>query len=644
MRKLLPFIVVGILVLSGLGAVSGSESNEESIVSEKIYFSQPTILEKEDYVYLESTDATVYSGEQDKPALPVLTKVYTFPFGTKIDSVDVTFSDFTDIEITKPIEPSPEILVISTSVSHYIEESEEILTYFDIEVYPEERFGYRAASGLKGEENVLYVTISLYPDQYFPQQNIITHAENAEIDIKYTLPETPVIFPDTYDLLIIAPESFRSALQPLVDHKNNLNPPVRTILVDLEDIPSGVGVDQQEDIKYYIRDAKENWGITYLMLVGAGAIETDPPGPEIFPVRYAWIGSEGHEDNFPSDLYYADFYNSTGGFSNWDKDGDGKYAEWNIDIPNVDGLPDVYLGKVPANNAEEVTTFVNKVIDYKEHNKMTNRIFQMGGDSFIGDPIYEGEYANRKVMTKLPGYTTIRLWGSHPNPDYDTMELTKPNIKKGFMSAVDFVDWSGHGNPAGWATHPPNDDSTWIPPGTLISKYHVWVHVDFDLYLVLNSKKYPVAVYNSCSNNKYTKDEQCLGWKTISKKNGGGIATYAAAGIGYGSQGTSETERVMGWMEVNVFDELFTNKILGQAWGNCITEYYTTFESNLYQSDWKTLLEFSMFGDPTLVVEDGDNPKSVQEYKPLFEILLERLVNYFPFFSRIIALIQARLG
>jgi len=199
MRKLLPFIVVGILVLSGLGAVSGSESNEESFVSEKIFFSQPTILEKEDYVYLESTDATVYSGEQDKPALPVITKVYTFPFGTRIDSVDVTFSDFTEIEMSKPIEPSPEILVISTSVSHNIEESEEILTYSDIEVYPEERFGYRAASGLKGEENVLYVTVSLYPDQYFPQQNIVSHAENAEIDIKYTLPETPVTFPDEYD-------------------------------------------------------------------------------------------------------------------------------------------------------------------------------------------------------------------------------------------------------------------------------------------------------------------------------------------------------------------------------------------------------------------------------------------------------------
>jgi hypothetical protein len=247
-------------------------------------------------------------------------------------------------------------------------------------------------------------------------------------------------------------------------------------------------------------------------------------------------------------------------------------------------------------------------------------------------------------MEKLPGYTPIRLWGSHPNPDYDTMELTKPNIRKAYMMAVDFVDWSGHGNPAGWATHPPNDDSTWIPPATAISKYNIWIHADFDLYFVLNKKKLPVAVYNSCSNNKYTKDEQCLGWKTISKENGGGIASYAASGIGYGSQGTSECDRVMGWMEVHSFDQLVTNKILGQVWGNCVSDYYTTFESNFQKSDWKTMLEFSMFGDPTLVVEDGDNPKTTPVNTPFIEIFIERLINHFPFFVKILNLLQARLG
>lgn len=41
MRKLLPLLVVGIFVLSGLGAVAGTEGEKENFVSETISFSTP---------------------------------------------------------------------------------------------------------------------------------------------------------------------------------------------------------------------------------------------------------------------------------------------------------------------------------------------------------------------------------------------------------------------------------------------------------------------------------------------------------------------------------------------------------------------------------------------------------------------------
>ena len=52
MSKTLPYIVVGILLLSGLGAVAGSESEREEFVYEIVIFSQPIIREKGDYVSL----------------------------------------------------------------------------------------------------------------------------------------------------------------------------------------------------------------------------------------------------------------------------------------------------------------------------------------------------------------------------------------------------------------------------------------------------------------------------------------------------------------------------------------------------------------------------------------------------------------
>ena len=609
--------MISILVLGGLGVGAGSFSNEESYKSETIFFSTPVINEKEEYVSIDLAEATSDSWETDKPVLPLITKVYTFEIGTRVNNVEVTFSDIKEQKLTKLVEPAPELQILSLiSTSKEVENTENIISYSDINIYPEIRWGYKTGAGLKNRERVIYLTVYLYPLQYNPRENVIYYSDEAKIDITYTLPKNPVTFQDEYDYLIIAPKEFATALQPLVDHKETLG--IKTKLTTLDQIPS-VGADEQESIKYYIKDAYDNWGITYLLLVGAGVKDQ-----ELFPVRNAWIPSPPHEDYFPSDLYYADIYDGDMVFSNWDKDGDGRYAEYPSDMSNVDVYPDVYIGRLCCNNVREVKNVVNKIINYKAHNKMTKKILQAGGDTFPDDAenINEGEYANEKVMEKLPGYTTTQLWGSNE-------QLTKGNIAKGFKSNVDFADFSGHGSYASWATHAPNEDKIWIPDKTFFSPYTGWLFVDFDLFFVNNGKKLPVVVYNACSNNKFSESNQCLGWKTLSKRNGGGIASFAASGIGFGAHGTGETERVMGWMEVHVFEELFNTKELGQSWGNCISGYYDNFVGSLNMNDYKTMLEFCMFGDPTLVIEDGDDPVNIPFSRSGFNIF-EALLNQFP--------------
>jgi len=629
MKRILPLLVISILVLSGLGAVASiNEEEKEELITETIFFSDLLIDEGEKYISVELEEATRNSIKPGKPMLPVVTKVFTFPFGTLIDNVEVTFSDVIEQEITMPVEPSPEVFPLSINAVNKVKEPDTVMMYSDIDVYPEQRYGYRTASGLKDGEHVVYLIVHLNIVQYQPKENTIFYFTNAKIDITYNLPENPIIFADEYDLLIIAPPEFETALQRLVDHKNNLDTPVDTVLVTLDEIPSGVGVDEQEDIKYFIHDAVEDWGITYLLLVGAGV-----EGEELFPVRNAWLPTASYEDYFPSDLYYADIYNGTGGFSNWDYDGDGKYAEWETDVPNVDVFPDLYLGKLPCNNVNEVNVIIDKIINYKEHNKMMMKILQGGGDSVTGDPegIYEDEYANEKVMEKLPGYSTTQLWGSNG-------QLTKQNIAKGFMDGVDFVDLSGHGSYASWASHPPNEEETWIPPETKRSPYTGFLYIDYDLFLIKNRKKLPVVVFTACSNNKYTMSADCIGWKTLSKKNGGGIATFAEAGIGYGPGGSICVDECIGWMEVKVFEELYNTKVLGQAWANCVSDYYTTFSADMDRYDFQTMVEFSMFGDPTLAIEDGDNPESFPMDIPIFLKFLQQHPHMFPIFRHLLGL------
>jgi hypothetical protein len=650
MKRILALLIVGILALGGLGVVNAYESDLEQYKKELIFFSKPVIQEQETYVTIDILETNAKTSGANKPILPKVTKIYTFPFGTQINNVEVAFSETFEKEISKPIMPAPEPQIISTFHTSKTITAEEIVeTYQDITIYPENRFSYRTGAGLKDEEHVVYLTIQVYPVQYSPSSNMIYYSEEANLKVTYTQPENPIMFPDEYKLLIITPAEFETEFNTInsdvgtsfLDYK--IGHGVSTKLVNLDEVYNGEyfntqGIDEQEQIKYFIKDAIENWGITYVLLVGGG-IE----GEETFPVRYAYIPSGRYEEKFPSDLYYADIYDSEMGFSDWDDDDDGKYAEltdMDNDMPAVDMFPDVYLGKLPCKDEIELQNVLNKILYYQKHNKMTKKIVQVGGDTFPGDPqkVNEGEFANMEVLEKLPGYenNANQLWASNGR-------LTKQEIAHGFNSFVDFVDFSGHGSSRSWATHAVQDEKTWLPPKTTLSPYTGWIDIDYDIFGVSNAQKYPVVMWNACSCHKYTESYKCIGWKNVHMKNAGSIASFGASGIGYGSYGTHETEAVMGWMEVHIFEELFNTKNLGQVWSNSVSGYINAlFGSQEWgHADYKTVLELSMFGDPTLNIEDGEQPRIKSKIldKPIIQGLLEKLVEIFPGLERIFKLV-----
>ena len=80
MKKIIPILIVGVLVLSGFGAVALTKGEKEEVIFETILFSRPTLHEKGEYFSIRLTESTSDSWETGKPMLPVVTKVYTFPF------------------------------------------------------------------------------------------------------------------------------------------------------------------------------------------------------------------------------------------------------------------------------------------------------------------------------------------------------------------------------------------------------------------------------------------------------------------------------------------------------------------------------------------------------------------------------------
>ena len=587
MKTLLSCLVVSMFVLSGLGAVAQTGNHQSEILRESTTFSSPVIQEQEQYVTVTLEEQTSCLLKTGTPMLPVVTKVYTFPFGTTIQDVQVTFSNPHQQVITKPVmpAPAPRVTSMDTISQQSLPMTMDTQLYSSDMTYPTTPFSYRAGAGLDGNNHVIFLSVHFCPVTYTPSTKTLTTYDQASLTITYNLPPTPKTFSQEYDLLIIAPSAFSEALQPLVDYKNSQL--VSTKLVTLEEIPS-VGADKQEDIKYYIRDAIENWGITYVLLVGAGV-----KNAEVLPVRYTWVPSEGYEDSFPSDLYYADVYNLLGLFASWDFDGDGKYGEYIDDILAVDLYPDVNIARLPCNDASEVKSVVRKIINFEKNNKQSSTILQIGGDSFVeGDDeqINEGEFANARVMEVLPGYQTTQLWGSNE-------KLTKVNIILGIYKGVDFVDFNGHGSPISWATHPPQNENVWLPTG---SKWAGFTYVE--VYWLFNFYKLPVIFINACSTNKFSESDTCLGYSFIKKQIGGGIAAFGASGIGYGMVGSSECDRLFGWMEVHTFENMVTEKIIGDAWTTSVNDYVSEFIWELWDADYKTVEELSLFADPTMAV------------------------------------------
>ena len=201
-------------------------------------------------------------------------------------------------------------------------------------------------------------------------------------------------------MIIITPEIFLENLQSLVDHKNSVG--VITLLKTTEEIYSEYsGRDNAEQIKYFIKDAIENFGIKYLLIIGdVDLVPMRKSDVTVLTSPIIWKG-------ILTDLYYADIYDSNGDFSSWDSDGDDVFGKCRFDfrygmgdidiIDDVDLYPDLGVGRLPCSNEDEVNIIVNKIIRYETEtngNEWFNRIILMGGDTFASeyDNFIEGEW------------------------------------------------------------------------------------------------------------------------------------------------------------------------------------------------------------------------------------------------------------
>jgi hypothetical protein len=399
MKKLSAMFIVFCFVLGGLGAAAiqpidyGNYEFMKSTLS--IDVNKLTISEKEDdYLQVSFSDSEEYLLNPGKPILPKKVITYELPFGVTDINVEVNPVHTSTQFIEKQIRPSPSPLPLSSTDIEVDSVQKDEALYQSANPYPSEWYKMDVGVGVNEDfEHVTFVTIHFYPITYTPLENKLSVIDQADIQISYKLPETnPFPQTTTYDLVIIGPNEFSDALQPLIDHKNSYG--VETVFKSVEDIYDEYsGVDEAEQIKYYIKYALEEYNIKYVLLVGGlkSTIYAKPRDNKNIgvsgwhlPVRYSNV-YEGGDPGYPTDLYYEDVYKQGGEFENWDCDGDGIFGEW-PDDDIIDHRPDVAVGRLACSDAKELGEVVNKIINYETttyDSDWFKKIIVYSGDGFL---------------------------------------------------------------------------------------------------------------------------------------------------------------------------------------------------------------------------------------------------------------------
>lgn len=643
MKKIV-YLIVGLFLLSSFGAIG---IGEKAGVQEKILhlqFHEPDIIANEDSceLHIEGANARLYHGGE--PLLPMYTETITLPFGVTITDINCVPGNVQQIMLSDKIQCAPDPVIKGMEqTTMTIEKNPEI--YQSDEMFPVDWFTLRVGVGLDEHMNhKTFVNLRLFPARYNPIKDTLYYVNTLDITIQYKKPQTtPFTLSDEYDLVIIAPEAFSSNLQQLVDHKNDYG--VATILKTTEAIyDEYTGVDKPEQIKYFIKDAIEEWDISYVLLVGGlnsclSAVPRDDrnQGTEdwYLPVRYTNLRDSGdvYDPGTISDLYYADIYENGGNFSSWDSNDDGIFAAWGIfgvENDEIDLYPDVAIGRLACRNNFEVKLVVRKIIKYESSasgSSWYNKIIGIGGDSFddAGTDYLEGEVVADKVLDEImTDFDPVKIYASNQDTEPTLTPIAK-NIVREISKGAGHVLFDGHANPASFNTHWPGDFETWTG-GIQI----------YSFPFIFNGGKLPVVCVEGCHNSQFNvsivttmrdKDNsnhmwchgmmvpECWSWWLVRKIGGGSIATLGMTGLGYGAVGEHGDLDGDGNNEPDILEALggylwtrfymsFDDgaDILGETWKEAISRYLDTFPGMEYQTDAKTVQQCALLGDPSLQI------------------------------------------
>jgi uncharacterized repeat protein (TIGR01451 family) len=265
--------------------------------------------------------------------------------------------------------------------------------------------------------------------QYAPDLTLVDPAEGA-------------------DALIIAPEHFRKALQPLVAHRTGQGLRVRFVAVeDIYPLFNG-GIFHPEAIRGLVAHAYHHWPgepPQYLFLVGDGHFNLKGYNPATYGAYTpVWIPpymafDDPDQGEVPVDARFGDVITET--LDN----GDTGYL-----------LPEVAVGRIPAQDVAQVEGYVTKLLNYETAPpELWNAQALLVADNGDGyDEGFDGILENLRRQY-LDDYLLVdTVYMEDYCSSYSDCPLATHALTEAWNSGAAMLIYAGHGSVNRWAHEP----------------------------------------------------------------------------------------------------------------------------------------------------------------------------------------------
>ena len=228
--------------------------------------------------------------------------------------------------------------------------------------------------------------------------------------------------------------------------------------------------------------------------------------------------------------------------------------DWFVDFNN-DGLPEMAVGRLPVESAEETATVVSKIIRYEGAAGLMNEALLVAD---INDDYFNFEGASGEVRSLLPGNMTVSeiFRGQSPTARSDLLAL----LNQGQL----LVNYIGHGSAKIWK-------------GNLLTSLDAWN--------LTNSPYLPFLVSMTCLNGLFQDPySESMAETFLKAERGGAVAVWTSSGL------TDPEGQVV--MNLELIRLLFNGQ--GLTIGEAIMGAKQAVTNQDIRRTW------ILFGDPTL--------------------------------------------